>query len=580
MSANIASISLPKSIGGNHLAECFGKITLSPEVKEFLDALNAKLTVSYDGTGTPEFAILDKRGDPVCSFTEFVKLGSFRRWVTDELKAQEKELASDEKVRLVALFFRRAKEENIAISERIEEANETKFRQFHTMVKTIVDHIVRIEDTIKSDARNYLLEKGGTLVKVIYKQMLGCLKPEKVEKDGFDKDLLECAVPKWLYNKLVDKSFTSNLRADATSLLFPKGNYLKSISLTSKECSDGAFLASNEYVVRRSKAIISLANYDWIGSGLLPRVPQENAKDVATYMEGIMWTMVSPYEISEILELRATGKVPPSFRARQKPNPKPGAKARPETEVQRLCREIYNTIGVVNSVVLHFANAVIPMADPLDSFWSRIITGTDAWEITPSHGLYACIVESKEDVGFLKDLSKSFILTKIGEVICQELKVSMATDAAKNICSLIATFVNDATYTADVDPRVVDLAIYGVDVSTMAKVEIAENVLDETKKFLGISSRREKKEKRIGVSAVRLHTSVLNELEAIRTSPIYGRAREWISNSFKTGKRTQTQLIAAERIVGEVLKNQDQLLDEEFDEFRILEGIEDYEEDD
>jgi hypothetical protein len=581
MSAKTATISLPKSIGGSNLADCFGKINLSPEVKEFLDALNAKLTVSYDGTGKPEFSILDKRGDPVCSFTEFVKLGGFRRWVTDELKAQERELASDEKVKLVALFFRKAKEEKYALSERMEEANETKFRQFHSMVKIINDHLERIEDTISSDARTYLLEKGGTLVKVIYKQMLGCLRPEKVEKEKFEKDLLECAVPKWLYNKLVDKSFTGNLKADATSLLFPKGNYLKSIALTSKECLNEAFLAGNNYVVKNSGAIVALAKYDWINSGLIPSAPTESAKDIASFVEGFTWAMNSPYTISEVLELRASGKAPPSFKARQKPNPKPGSKARPETETQRICREIYNTLGVVNSVFLHISNAIIPVADPLEGFWSRIIADTDAWEITPSHGLYACVIESKEDVSFLRDFSKPFVLKMINEVICHELSLSMATQAAKNLRAFIMGLDNSVNSPAT-KPQDIDYAIYSVDISTMEAVEIPGQVLEDTKKFLGVSSsRKEKKEKRAVGSAVRLHTSVLNELEAIRALPkVYEHAKEWISNSFKTGKRVQTQLIAAERIVGEVLRNQGQLLGEDFDEFRILEDIEDYEEDD
>jgi hypothetical protein len=579
MSTTKTTINLPKSIGGNNLIDSFDKINLSAELKDFLAALNARLTVSFSsGSGKPEYEILDKKGNSVCSINEFVKLGGYRRWVNDELKALEKELASDEKVKLIALFFRRAASDGEALSERIEEANETKFRQFHSMIVIVNQHLEVIQNTITSDIRDYLKRKGKMLITMLYKLMLECIKPKKLEKELLDEQLIEHMIPKWLFNKFVDKNFTNNLRADARSLLFPKGNYLKSISLTQTELLNEKFLAGNEEIVAKSGAIIALAKQDW--SVLYGSIPKELEQDVKKFLDNMTWTLNSPYEVKDILEIRAGGKTPPTFRARQKPNPRPSARARPETEAQRVCREIYNTIGAMNAAFLHMQNLIIPVANPLEEFWSLIIPGTDEWEITPTHGLYEHVKESNKDLSLIKDLSNDRLLALMAEVMCQAAKVSTNSKAGLQILQTIRATKDRSTYVEREKPYIIDTA-KSVDITSLKRVELDEDIIEKTKKFLGISSKTTKKKKfKSGASAIRLHTSVLNELEAIKSSPIYERAREWISSSFKTGNRTATQLLAAQYMVGEVLKYQDELLEEDFDEFRTLEELEEYEEED
>lgn len=568
-----------KNIGAANLVEELSKLNLSPEVREFLANLNARLVVTFSsGSTRPDLEIQDKRGTLVCSIDEFVKLGSFRRWVNDELKAIDKITASSDKLKLIALFFRKASEKGSPIPDRMDDANETKFKQFHSMVKIVLSHIEVIEDTIENDARAYLLEKANLVVEVIYKLMLDCV-TSKVEKEAYNDALYERGVPKWLANRLVDKQFTSNLKVDSINLMFPKGNYLKSIALMTKEILNEGFLTANRFAVEHSGSIIALAKAD-LGF-MLPDIPKHVEGEIVKYIDEYMWTMISPYTAAEILQLRINGKAIPSFRSRQKANPRPGAKSRPETESQRISREIHNLLGEVVSTWLHLQNLVIPCAQPLQDFWSRIIPGTNDWEMTPNHGLYMHIKESGVSIDSLKDLSNEILLQLMAEIVTQAIRVPTGSDNGKKIIAIFKGMKGHPRFQEFEKALDTNKRLYDVDVSAMEKVELPEKILDETKKFLGQMTSKKKASKKIsGQAAVRLHTSVLDELTLIEGLDIYPKVKEWLSTSFKTGNFKATQLLAARMVAGEVLKYKDKLLDEDFDEYDYLENLEEDEDSD
>lgn len=572
------SIPTPKTIGVASLTDTFGKIRLSPEVKDFLSALSARLVVSYSGgSNAPEFEILDRTGGVVCSIDEFVKLGGFRRWVNDELKALEKEQSSKEKIELLALFFRKAREKNFVLGERIDEANETRFRQFHAMISIIGGHLEVIENTIRSPERTYLLEKGTMLVNVIYKLMLDSLKTERVRHEDLDKEVFEVGIPKWILNRMIEKSFTSNLGSDSKKLLFPKGNYLKSIALSTKEMNDESFLTMNQDILGTSGGMIALAKKDW--RFLFPDIGTNINEVVMKYYDSIPWVLNNPYTSEEILDVRAGGKAPPIFKARQKPNPKSG-KGRPENEAQRVCREIYNTMGIIQCKFLEFQNFVIPVADPLRSFWSRILANTDEWEITPSHNLFDLIKESGQDVSQIRNLSNLVILRLMGEVTCQSLRIMTGSIAGENIVSTYVAMLNRPSFVRMADPHPIDSTKYDVDVAVMKTVTVSNDVLDDTKRFLGVRVSKKKDTKKTRQASVRLGTETLRELRILEDSEMLPKVKEWLSSTFKTGRKNMTQFIAAQRVVGEVLKYQDKIIGEDFDEYRYLDEIEDSEDDD
>jgi len=284
----------------------------------------------------------------------------------------------------------------------------------------------------------------------------------------------------------------------------------------------------------------------------------------------------NPYTSREILDVRAGGKAPPVFNTRQKPNPKSG-KQRPENEAQRVCREIYNVIGIIQSKFLDFQNFVIPVADPLRSFWSKILTDTDEWEITPSHNLFEHIKESGQDVSQIRDLTNLVLLRLMGEVTCQSLRVMTGCDSGEIIISTFESMLNKHSFVRMADPHPIDSTQYDVDVAVMKTVTVSDEVLDCTKKFLGVRTSRKKDVGKTRQASVRLGTETLRELRVIESSDIYPKVKEWLASSFKTGRRNATQLVAAQRVVGEVLKHQDKIIGEDFDEYMVLEDIEDSE---
>jgi hypothetical protein len=292
----------------------------------------------------------------------------------------------------------------------------------------------------------------------------------------------------------------------------------------------------------------------------------------------MMWALISPYDVSELLEIRAGGKGIPSFKARQKPNPKPGARARPETEVQRICREIHNLQGEILATWLHFQNLVIPCANPLTEFWSKLISKTDDWEITPSHGLYEHIKESGSDISSIKSLTNKTLLSLMGEMVLQSIRVPTASDAGKELQKLFEGFYKKSGFRWVTDGVDVNMAKFDVDVPTMSKLEIPGDILDKTKKFLGYTPLKQtKRGKKSGQAAVHLNTEVLKELEFISHSPMHAKVKEWLATTFKTGQNKLVQATAARLVAGEVLKHQDALLGEDFDEFNYLEELEEEE---
>jgi hypothetical protein len=579
MSTKVDSIKLPKTIGGNNLVENLGKINLSAELKEFLAALDARLVVTYSsGSDKPDVSVRDNTGKLVCAIDEFLKLGGFRRWVNDELKALDKEEASREKLKLIAMFLRRAKELSISLGIRMDEGNETRFKQFNAMSEIVRDNLEKISATADGVYRTFLMTKGRILVRIYYELMLSCLGQTSLAKEALETALWENGIPKWIHSKFVDKQFTTNVRHDATVLLFPRGNYTKGIGLTKRELSSEKFLASNAEILGRAGSIIQLARHNW--SGLLPVPPAELEKDVESFLNNHMWILIHPYSWTEILEIRASGKSPPIFKARQKPNPKQGTKTRPETETQRICRESYNTLMEINVNWLHLANFIIPCADPLETFWQHLTGDAAAWEITPAHNLYHNLQDFETDLGPIHNLNNKELLKLMANIVIIGSRVPTGSKVGLEMAQVFADMENKPAFVEGTEVPIGGFdARLRVDLTAMKAVELEDNAFEEAKKFLGVGAPKKKTGRnRGGASSIRLHTSVLNELEILRGHTLYDPVKNWIASSFKTGNKVAVQMIAAERVAGEILKNQDRILTDDFDEYDYLGQAEEYDE--
>jgi hypothetical protein len=394
--------------------------------------------------------------------------------------------------------------------------------------------------------------------------------PNIVGREIVEDRIYDIGVPKWLYTKFLDKNFTNNLKVDSMTLLFPKGNYLKAIALTTKEIKNESFLTQNQILLGKSGGIIAIAKTDY--SGLFPAYSAEMNDQVESFLEKYQWVCTNPVTSNEILAQRESGKTPPIFREAQAPK-RTGQNQRPETESARICRAIGNSLGKIQATWNGIMNFVIPVANPRTEFWIDIFPNANNWEITPTNSIYNSIRNEATAIGVLdriRGATSTTVLQRIGNIIAQTLMVPYGTADYQVIVDSIG-LIHERQEFREYTPAVDSTATYAVaDLAGMETQPTSEDEITRSKEFLGIRETTTRK-KKSGGSAVRLHTSVLNELSLIKGQEIYEPITQWLMTTFKTGSREKLQLVAAERILGEALKHQDEIFDDEIEEADLQE---------
>jgi len=564
-----------QNLGMNNLVDFFNKISLSPEVKEFLSAIGGNMVVTFNpGATTPTIEIVGRNGKTVCSIDEFKKLSMYRRFVIDELKALDKVQASNEKIEIFSYFIRAFTSDGNILPNRIDEGNENRFRQYYAATRIVEKNLETIDGTTKSDAKDYLVKKLGNIIKVYYKLMMECLRTQALDSKALEKELFAHGIPKWLHLKAVDKTFTQNLRIDAETVLFPHGNYHKSICLTTAELKSEKFLALNEFLLVNNSVIVELSRMDYTKA--LPSVPDVHKDEFQDFLENHMWVLNSPYSTTEILELRIGGKGIPTYRPRKQPVVSGG---RPETDIQRIKRECVNLFNQINMSWLDLQNLVVPLENPKDDFWSKFIGGNDAWDITPTRNLYQNLKDFGTDLTIIRKLSSEAFRTLLANTVCISSGLLPGGVLGVMINNLVKNVVEPTFIIGNsvADPGVKD----PVDFAKLQKSKPSDDEKVTVKTYLGLDRKvSEKKEKRINKGAVRVYMDALNELKIIEKEPIFDRVKEWISTSFTTGESKILQVTAARYVAGEVLKYKDRIFEEDFDEEEALRNTEEHEEDD
>jgi len=565
-----------KAFGIGNLTKQFGKITLSTETREFLSTLDGELVATFSGGATaPTLSVRTRSGELICSIAEFEKLGGYRRWVNDELKRLDKTDASDHKVRLVALFLRAAREDSIQTPERMTEPNEAKFRDFFTKRQIIAENLEIIGETIDNSFKSYLRLKGGNLIRIYDRLMLDCMRSDKITEEVFKDAIFEAGIPTWLAARMVSKQFVSNTQSDCTTILFPKGNYHKAISLTNFEIKNDEFLKANKTILKNSGSIIILAKMSW-ETLVWPHVPDHLATEVYTQFAKHPWVLNSPYTSEEILEVRAGGKKPPVFRPRQKTATSGKTKSRPETEVHRICRDIYNIVMEVNTMWLDSQHMIFHCNDPVENFWSKIIPGAEDWVLKGPGDLYKQIIDSCTDISAIRELTNEPLRKLIAEMIVQSLSIPLSSPKGKALFKELAA--NETEVYAIKCTTQKQLSVnYTTDIAHLEKVELGSEMILATEKFLGKRTKTKKKTGRNIQANVRLTKAVLTEIAMLENHEIYENVKGWLA-SFKTGKNKLVQFAAAQVVAGEVLKYQNKLLGVDFDEAEYLSDAEDTDE--
>jgi len=400
--------------------------------------------------------------------------------------------------------------------------------------------------------------------------------PDTLDRDYVDEQLFKAGVPKWIYNKFLDKNYTSNLKHDCVTMLFPKNNYLKSIALSTKEMNEESFLTANKAVLTKSGGIIALSRTNFLA--LLPTYSTELNDQIEAFLEKYQWVLTNPATVDEILTLRETGKMPPVFREAQPPRPT-GRSFRPETELGKICRQIANMLGKIQATWNGILNFVIPVANPRTEFWIELFANAENWEVTPTNSIYNCIRDEGtfDPLITLRDATSQDLLRRIGNIVATVNRVPGGSRDATLIINAFLAIRDKQAFRHHVnfnDTVATDHPMQNMDGFNTQPVT-GEEIIDG-KAFLGLQGGIVRsREKRSGASAVRLHTSVQNELQPLKGHAIYNQVTNWLMTTFKTGERKVLQRIAAERILGEALKHQDEIFEDEL-EIQDFEEIEAY----
>jgi len=569
------TVSIPANVGSNLISEVFGNISLSKEVKDFLSAIDAELNIRYvAGAEKPIIELLSKTGKKVCDLEEFKKLSQYRRFVNDAMKQADKAVSTNKKIELVALLMRQAATRLITLPPRIMEQNMTKFNQLGSSLEIISGHKKAIDDAMDNDYKTYIVDKLDRVSRLIITTQIMCLGSDLVEKDYIATELRNIGVPKWIYNKFLDKNFTNNLNYDCKTLLFPKNNYFKSISFSTVELNDEEFLAANTAVLEKSGGIIRLAKSDF--SALYPSYDTNLEEQVEAYLAKYQWVLTNPSTADEVLTLRETGKFPPVFKEAMAPRTS-GSKQRPETELGKITREVSNVLGRIQSVWNGILNFVIPVSNPKESFWNLIYPDV-TWNISPTRSIYDCIRDERNlaPLNAIREATSTVILTRICAIM--SVVSGIPTDSPLNltISTPVMTILNRQGYRAlgtftdnlQADHPLGDLA-------GIANMPVAENETVAAKAFLNIKEAKSGKARRSAMAMVRLDKSVYKELRSMEGHPIYDDVINWLMSSFKTGNRKLLQSVATELILGEAQHNSDTIFGSDRDRYTISEDDDD-----
>jgi len=269
---------------------------------------------------------------------------------------------------------------------------------------------------------------------------------------------------------------------------------------------------------------------------------------------------------------------PPVFREAQA-STKSGPKARPETEVAKVCRQISNVLGKIQSTWNGIMNFVIPVANPKSDFWLHCFDKAGGWEVSPTNSIYKCIraETNLNPLKVIRGATSTVTLTRIGEIVATVCQIPSGSANSKFIIDQILlvegkqAFAEKTPFSDTMDAVHV---LKSLD-ERMTSCPLSEKEILLGKTILNVKeSKKSSSNKKTGGAAVRLHSAVLTELRPLREKEFYEPILDWLSSSFKTGDRRVLQLVAAERILGEAIKHQDKIFDGE-DLIDLVEDIED-----
>lgn len=432
------------TVGARQLTNQFRNISLSREALDYLSSIGGTFRMEISGeTGVVSHNIVDRNGNFLSTTREFEQLANYKSFIMK--KKDELSISADEDKKVATYHnLKSAYEAAHGIGScpaRMLEANSSKFGQIKKSIEVIEKHLRVIETLPAGDYRTYLIEKGSVLKRIYIKGLVETMGPTKFEQSTHDEWILKCCVPKYIENKFIDPNFTKDVKTDASPLLFPRGNFLKSVSLQTREINSDSFMNANRTIHQNSHSIIQLARSEPFKHWFIPR-GSELESELDIQWEKFQWPMLAPGGVEEFLAPRLNRVNVKSFTPILAPKLKPGQKGfRPETPFQKEVRELKNLLHKLLSVMLDFYHLLPRVDDPLQDFWMQFFVTTADWVISPEKTIYDWINESENRdhvIGAIINNEMNIMRRRMIDIIGMQLNIPSNSARMHNLRTILA----------------------------------------------------------------------------------------------------------------------------------------------
>lgn len=450
------------AIGVRQISKQIDNLSLSREAMGYLAAIQGNLQITISGeTGKTSHRVVDTRSDFLCTTRELEALAGYKSFINSKKDEIANENLRDTGIMILHHLKAQFELLNTAVlcPDRMLEANVSKFGQLKKNLEVLLKNMEVIDSLPNGEEKTYLLTKGHVLKRIILKSLVLCVGPTKLEQDTIVEMLMNCCIPQFLYSKFTDPNFTKDAKNDAAPLIFPRGNFMKSISLTTAEINSNAMLRANEVAIRNSHSIIELARSANLKAWFIPR-GNEQTDDLDDQWVKFVWPMMANGDYNAYLKPRVDRVNTKSFTPTLAPRAKPGDKKnfRPETVFQREVRELKNHHGKFLGTLLEFYHFIPKVDSPLDDFWTQVFPDSGNWVISPEMTIYHWIendANCETVLNAIKDNSMTLIKRKMCRIVCLNLDIpDMATRSHALTQILMTTGTNTAAVIYDDDPPV------------------------------------------------------------------------------------------------------------------------------
>jgi hypothetical protein len=528
-------------LGARNLSRSISNLQPSREVTNLLSRIRGTIRLEFSAEDSKFSAsIIGEDGKFLTTITEFEEISRYKGIIRDaEKKAESTERGKAEVALLHNLKSLHKKGGNTA-PDRMVEGNKNRLNQIVNWHKNLVTNLEIIDSLPESDCRSYLQEKGKILAKLYVNEAIDCVGAEVVKEDYHSDKLLSLGIPKNVENKLNDKAFTKDAK-DAKLLLFPRGNYMKSVSLTTTEMKSVCMMNTNGTILSDSYGIIDLAQSDRLKKFFFKSEDEVDA-EIDSAWEKLQWPLLASGTIEEYLEPRLKRVGVKHFTPTQAPRDAGKKGTRTEKPNGKKIRDMRNFQQQFMAILVNYCHFVPIVDDPQMDFWAAVFDEGSKWSVTPDKTLYGHIHDSingEKVLREMKTLSSNLIKKHLLHQLCGAMQIPEGSSRFKDFKEVVLKIKGNDASVVDFGVGTCKEKIDNLDDTKWKELEdyssLNKTVTTEINKFRGRVTQELQKAKRkeAPTGKNRLSSSVEEGLKDFKDETLRKNIRDWIRKSFR-----------------------------------------------